>query len=103
MKKLDDTARHLTTARKQKGKNLPEGLATVDDVKEYSQIAVHTGIHSTGTPGITALDLQVTDDDDLTALLGVLHFCSNLTPILDVDRKSSEYPIPIYLFIFSGC
>lgn len=57
--KLSEKAGQLTTARKQRGKVVPEGLAKVEDIVNYKQSACHTGIHSTGTPGITTLDVQV--------------------------------------------
>ncbi|KAH7695786.1 nuclear matrix protein SNEV, partial [Aphelenchoides avenae] len=56
--KLQDKAAEFTAARKQRGKNLPPGLAPVDDIKRYAETASHTGIHSASVPGITSLDLQ---------------------------------------------
>lgn len=49
----------MTAARKQRGKNLPEELTKQDEFASFRESACHTGIHSTGTPGITALDVQV--------------------------------------------
>uniref|UniRef100_A0A914BXV8 Pre-mRNA-processing factor 19 n=1 Tax=Acrobeloides nanus TaxID=290746 RepID=A0A914BXV8_9BILA len=57
-RKLEEKAATLTAARKQRGKAMPENLATPDEVKTYKQVSVNNSIHSTGTPGITALDLQ---------------------------------------------
>ena len=57
--KLSEKANQLTAARKQRGKAVPEGLAKTEDIGNYKQVASHTGIHSTGTPGVTALDVQV--------------------------------------------
>jgi pre-mRNA-processing factor 19 len=59
--KLQDKATVLTAARKARGKSAPESLAKSDSIKEYRQTAVHTGLHSSSIPGITALDLQATD------------------------------------------
>lgn len=56
---LQAKGNELTAARKQRSKNLPEGLATVDEIKTYKQSVAHSGIHSTSMPGITSLDLQV--------------------------------------------
>ncbi|PAV67980.1 hypothetical protein WR25_23348 [Diploscapter pachys] len=57
-KKLDETSKQLTAARKARGKNAPEGLAKPEDFDAYSNKTTHTGIHSTSVPGITALDVQ---------------------------------------------
>jgi pre-mRNA-processing factor 19 len=48
----------LSNQRKQRGKKLPEGLVDADTLSNFKQTACHTGIHSTGTPGITCLDLK---------------------------------------------
>lgn len=56
--RLDEKAKTLTAARKQRGKNLPEELAKQDEFASFRESACHTGIHSTGVPGITALDVQ---------------------------------------------
>lgn len=56
---MEEKASTLTAARKQRGKALPENLTPPEEVKAYKQVAVNNSIHSTGTPGITALDLQV--------------------------------------------
>ncbi|ETN71206.1 WD domain, G-beta repeat protein [Necator americanus] len=56
--RLDEKAKTLTAARKQRGKNLPEELTKQDEFGSFHESACHTGIHSTGTPGITALDVQ---------------------------------------------
>lgn len=58
IKSLQDKAAEFSTARKQRGKNVPEGLASVDDIKQYVEKSCHDGIHSASAPGITALDLQ---------------------------------------------
>lgn len=56
---LQAKGQELTSARKQRSKNIPEGLATVDGLRSYSETARHDGIHSASVPGITALDLNV--------------------------------------------
>ncbi|KHJ81203.1 WD domain, G-beta repeat protein [Oesophagostomum dentatum] len=56
--RLDEKAKTLTAARKQRGKNLPEELTKQDEFASFRESACHTGIHSTGTPGVTALDVQ---------------------------------------------
>ncbi|CAI5444205.1 unnamed protein product [Caenorhabditis angaria] len=71
--KLDEKSKSLTAERKQRGKTLPEGLAKVEEIGELKQISSHTAIHSTGTPGITALDIRgtlaLTGGLDRTAIL----------------------------------
>ena len=52
-------ATELSTARKLRGKALPETLAAAEVIKEYKETVTHDAIHSTSAPGITALDLQV--------------------------------------------
>lgn len=57
--KIANVGQELSNQRKQKGKKLPEGLVDTESLSNFKQTACHTGIHSTGTPGITCLDLQV--------------------------------------------
>ncbi|CAI4230643.1 unnamed protein product [Auanema sp. JU1783] len=58
IKKLDDKASGLTAIRKQRGKSAPENLAKPDDITNFKQINSHNAIHSTGNPGITAMDIK---------------------------------------------
>ncbi|KAL3090992.1 hypothetical protein niasHT_013179 [Heterodera trifolii] len=53
-----DKCQDFSTARKQRGRNLPEGLASVEQIQKYEEIACHDALHSASVPGITALDLQ---------------------------------------------
>ena len=57
IERLQGNASLLTDQRKKKGKTVPEGLATPDDIKNYRQTASHSGLHSVGEPGITAIDV----------------------------------------------
>ncbi|CAJ0922919.1 unnamed protein product, partial [Mesorhabditis belari] len=56
--KLDQKAKVLTAARKARGKKLPDSLTKPEDIKSFEQKVCHTALHSTGVPGITALDLK---------------------------------------------
>ena len=58
IKKLDDKSKTLTAARKQRGKSMPEHLAKPETIQALKLTASNNAIHSTGTPGITALDVQ---------------------------------------------
>lgn len=44
-----------------RGKAVPEGLATPDDIKNYKQTASHSGLHGVGDPGITSIDVCLKD------------------------------------------
>lgn len=48
----------LSAQRKQRGRRLPEDLTDVETLASFKEKAVNTGIHSTGTPGITCMDLN---------------------------------------------
>ena len=43
--KFQEKATVLTAERKKRGKQLPEGLATVDDIKVFKQTSSHTVCH----------------------------------------------------------
>lgn len=57
IQKLQDKATLLTAERKKRGKTVPEGLATAEDLRQYRQLASHVGLHSASMPGILALDV----------------------------------------------
>lgn len=61
LQKLQDKATELTNDRKKRGKKAPEDLTSVDDIKQFRQIASHPGLHSASVPGILSLDLQESD------------------------------------------
>ncbi|WAR02735.1 PRP19-like protein [Mya arenaria] len=61
LQKLQDKATLLTAERKKRGKTVPEGLATSEDIRSYRQIASQTGLHSASVPGILALDICLKD------------------------------------------
>ncbi|CAF1062157.1 unnamed protein product [Adineta ricciae] len=58
IQKLQDKASVLTQLRKQRGKHVPEGLTTVDEMKSFRCSATHTALHSASNPGILALDIS---------------------------------------------
>ena len=59
--KLQDKATLLTAERKKRGKTIPDGLATTEDIRAYRQNASHVGLHSASMPGILALDICLRD------------------------------------------
>lgn len=59
--KLQEKSAALTQMRKQKGKKIPEDLATIDEIKNLHSIGSHTGLHSASITGITALDIKPND------------------------------------------
>lgn len=76
VQRLNEKSTTLTQLRKQRGKKLPEDLATIDDIKSYKCIGSHTGLHSASTTGITTLDVKpndpskiVTGGNDKTAIV----------------------------------
>lgn len=76
IQKLQDKASVLTQLRKQKGKKLPDDLATPEDIKSYKCTASHVGLHSASIVGILSLDIQasnpnkvVTGGNDKTAVV----------------------------------
>jgi hypothetical protein len=54
-----EKSNEFSSARKQRGKALPQSLASADTIKDYKQLSCYDILHSTGNPGITSLDLQV--------------------------------------------
>lgn len=61
IEKLDARAEVLMAERKRRGKTVPEGLASVDDIRAFKTIASHSGLHSTSSPGIVCLDICPSD------------------------------------------
>lgn len=55
--KLESRAAILTSERKKRGKSVPEGLVSVEEMKGFKTIESHSGLHSTSTPGILCLDV----------------------------------------------
>ncbi|CAF4611170.1 unnamed protein product, partial [Rotaria magnacalcarata] len=41
-----------------RGKRVPEGLTSVEDMRSFRCSATHTAIHSASNPGILALDIS---------------------------------------------
>ena len=61
IEKLDARAEVLMAERKKRGKIIPEGLASVEDIRSFKTLASHSGLHSTSTPGIVCLDVCPSD------------------------------------------
>jgi len=65
VQRLQEKSAVLTQIRKQRGKKLPEGLATIDDIKSYKCTGSHTGLHSASMTGITTLDVNAKDSNKI--------------------------------------
>ena len=59
IERIHERGSELSAARKQRGRRLPEGLVEFEALDAFQQTACHSGIHSTDTPGIMCMDLQV--------------------------------------------
>ncbi|CAF3708756.1 unnamed protein product [Adineta steineri] len=58
IQKLQDKASVLTQLRKQRGKRVPEGLTSIDEMRNFRCSATHTALHSASNPGILAVDIS---------------------------------------------
>jgi hypothetical protein len=56
--KLQEKAKVLTGERKKRGKSVPEGLASLDDIRNFTTLASHPGLHSASVPGILSIDIN---------------------------------------------
>jgi len=65
IEKLTEKANLLTAERKRRGKTVPEGLVSADDIKQYGVKASHPGLHSASVPGLLALDISVKDTNKI--------------------------------------
>lgn len=63
IQRLQEKASTLTQIRKQKGKKIPEELATVEDIKAFKCVGSHTGLHSASITGITTMDIKFNDSN----------------------------------------
>jgi hypothetical protein len=59
LKFFTEKSQEFSTARKQRGKNLPESLAPVDNIQKYVETKCFDAMHSASNPGIVAFDMQV--------------------------------------------
>lgn len=57
LEELQQTATKLTSLRKKRGKEMPEGLPTAQQLKTYVPASSHPGLHSASLRGILCLDL----------------------------------------------
>jgi len=62
---LQEKANVLTQERKKRGKTVPEGLATQEQIKQFTTVASHPGIHSASVPGILCLDISQGDTNKI--------------------------------------
>ena len=65
VEKLQEKATVLTQERKKRGKTVPEGLATSEQIKNFTTGASHPGIHSASVPGILCLDISQGDTNKI--------------------------------------
>ncbi len=56
--KLQEKAKVLTGERKKRGKTVPEGLMTDEQISNFRTLASHPGLHSASIPGILSLDIN---------------------------------------------
>uniref|UniRef100_A0A2P2HYS9 Pre-mRNA-processing factor 19 n=1 Tax=Hirondellea gigas TaxID=1518452 RepID=A0A2P2HYS9_9CRUS len=59
--RLQSTATTLTQERKRRGRSVPEGLTSPDQIRGFNTLASHPGLHSASVPGILALDVHQKD------------------------------------------
>nr|CAG4636083.1 EOG090X0489 [Eubosmina coregoni]SVE69727.1 EOG090X0489 [Eubosmina coregoni] len=62
---LQDKATVLTQERKRRGKTMPEGLATAEQIKTYKTLASHPALHSASMPGILTMDVHAADSSHI--------------------------------------
>lgn len=61
VEKLQDKATILTQERKRRGRTVPEELATLETVRNFTRTYTNPSLHSASVPGILAIDINVTD------------------------------------------
>jgi len=66
LEQLQATATSLTALRKRRGKEMPEGLPTAQQLKHYAQSSSHPGLHSASMPGILCMDIFQTSGKTVT-------------------------------------
>jgi len=65
VEQLQEKANVLTQERKKRGKTVPEGLITTEQIKQFNTQASHPGIHSASVPGILCLDISQGDSNKI--------------------------------------
>ncbi|KAL4706320.1 hypothetical protein ACJJTC_004929 [Scirpophaga incertulas] len=63
--RLQECATALTQERKRRGRSVPEGLQSPDQIRAFATLASHPGLHSASVPGILALDINPSDQSKL--------------------------------------
>lgn len=64
--KIDETSAALSSTRKAKLKRKPEGYTQASDVSKFAQLESIPSLHTTRSPGVTALDVSLDGDLCLT-------------------------------------
>lgn len=62
VEKLQERATVLTQERKRRGKTVPEGLVTAEQISSFVTQSSHPGLHSASVPGILCVDISQADN-----------------------------------------
>jgi hypothetical protein len=89
--KLQEKAKVLTGERKKRGKSVPEGLASLDDIRNFTTLASHPGLHSASVPGILSIDINANNTSKI------------LTGGADKTATVFNKDVKVLTFVYIGC